>query len=836
MAPVPSAMADIREGDYRLPSGTNPDAANDANITILQNNSNAIDEYTANTFGGAMKGSLIIGRNGGGNLHRITLNPDGSLNTYEQNWISGLGGNILGVSCNGNSDPFPGTIWAASFNGKIKVFEPQGTVVCLYPGDPGYDPAADNDLDGFSNQDEDLNGTDMCSAASQPNDFDGDKISDLVDLDDDGDGILDANDPFQMGAPFDLPVVNELFSDQLDLKGYLGLGLTGLMNNGDPNPNYLNWLDDPEASNTDVDDIYGGAVGGMTIYHGTGDVSTNTQEKAFQYGVNVDISTDTFVVAARMLPPFHAHSASEYQGIYIGNGSQDNFLKLVLSGSELRLQGEKAGVSLGTLQSLNIGSISGNLELYFEVNPIAGSVQALYSLDDGLSKIKLGGLAFAEGATLNAIQNPSQALAVGMIGHADSDDGFASNWDFLNVEGKPLSPPQNVIFRVNCGGATIAAIDGGLDWLSDGGRTLAADNFTLNTGNTFGGGATSWDPDVPNVIEAFTPFGIFQSERWDPSGAPEMKYTFDVQSPGDYAVRLYFRDAYSGTNTPGSRVFTVVVDGNSFAELVDVDITAAVGHQVGTVIEVPVNTSDNLLDIEFIHYVQNPLVSGIEILSLPPKAKVQAKLLLEGPWNGNEMSQQIAPQLPNLHPFTGAPWLYDGLDNWTSLPANTVDWVLVEARDKNDPSIILQRKAGLVRQDGVILDMDGGTGVTFVGLQVDSLYVALRHRSHLGVMNASPVALSDLASVSLDFSDPGFAVYGTNSRRILNGKALLWSGDANYDGVINAVDYNQYWLPQNGQPYQYFNSRADFNLDGVINAVDMINFWRVNNSRIEQLP
>ncbi|MEL6844525.1 MAG: hypothetical protein AAFP02_15040, partial [Bacteroidota bacterium] len=82
------------------------------------------------------------------------------------------------------------------------------------------------------------------------------------------------------------------------------------------------------------------------------------------------------------------------------------------------------------------------------------------------------------------------------------------------------------------------------------------------------------------------------------------------------------------------------------------------------------------------------------------------------------MSQQIAPQLPNLHPFTGAPWLYDGLDNWTSLPANTVDWVLLEARDKNDPSIILQRKAGLVRQDGVILDMDGSTGVTFVGLQV----------------------------------------------------------------------------------------------------------------------
>lgn len=835
--PVPTNLADVRQGDYRLPSGTNPDGADDDIVTLLQNNSNAIDEYTATTFGGAMKGDLIIGRNGGGNLHRISFNPDGSLKSYDQNWISGVGGNALGVTCNSNTDPFPGTIWVASFNGSIKVFEPQGAIVCIYPGDPGYDPNADNDLDGFTNQDEDLNGTDMCAAASQPNDFDGDKLSDLIDLDDDGDGTPDALDPLQMGMPFDLPVVNELFSDQLDLKGYLGLGLTGLMNNGAANPNYLAWLDDPEASNTDVDDIYGGAVGGMTIYHTTGDATNNTQEKAFQYGVNVDISSDTFVVAARMLPPFYNHSASESQGIFIGDGSQEDYLKLVLSATSLSLQGEDAGSLLGVVANQNIASIPSNLDLYFEIDPVNGRVQAKYSLDNGNTQFNLGTPFSMSGALLNAVQNPSQPLAVGMIGTADMDDGFASNWDFLNVEGKPLSPPQNVVFRVNCGGATVPAIDGGIDWLTDAGSTLAAQGFTVNTGSTFGGTANAWSPEVPAVIEAFTPLGILNSERWDASAAPEMKYTFDVQSAGNYVVRLYFRDAFSGTSTAGSRVFTVVVDGNSYAELVDLDITAAVGHKVGTVYEIPLYTIDNLIDIEFIHYVQNPLICGIEIMRAPSQSLVQAQALLQGPWNGSAMTTYLGAQkIPSVQPFSGAPWSYLGVENWTSLPANTVDWVLLEARDKNNPSQILRRRAGLLQADGQIVDMNGSLGLTFLGLDTDSIYLAIRQRGHLSSMTAGPVALSNLATTPLDFSDPNQAVYGLNARQIIGNRAFLWAGDSNHDGVINAVDYNIFWLLENGQPYQYLNTLSDFNLDGVINAVDMINFWRVNNSRTEQMP
>ncbi|MGS0527979.1 hypothetical protein ACU8V7_25110 [Zobellia nedashkovskayae] len=60
------------------------------------------------------------------------------------------------------------------------------------------------------------NGTDICSGGSQPNDYDGDFISDLNDPDDDNDGIPDSQDAFAIDAdngtttnlPIDYPFWN----------------------------------------------------------------------------------------------------------------------------------------------------------------------------------------------------------------------------------------------------------------------------------------------------------------------------------------------------------------------------------------------------------------------------------------------------------------------------------------------------------------------------------------------------------------------------------------------------------------------------------------------------
>ena len=103
-------------------------------------------------------------------------------------------------------------------------------------------------------------------------------------------------------------------------------------------------------------------------------------------------------------------------------------------------------------------------------------------------------------------------------------------------------------------------------------------------------------------------------------------------------------------------------------------------------------------------------------------------------------------------------------------------------------------------------------------------------------MTATALDLS--GSPNIDFTSALFSVYnmGGISRKNDNGIMVLWGGDANSDGNVNALDKNLHWLPQNGNPFTYGSSTADFNLDGIINAIDLNFYWRFNNSLSEQIP
>ncbi len=452
--PVPLSMANPVESDWRAPGGVNPNGPNDVIVTTWGTNTNGLDEYTATNFGGAMKGNLIAGVNGGV-LRRVQLNPNGSLLQLTPNFASGLGGNCLGVQCNGDDDIFPGTIWVATFNNNVVILEPQDFLTCIDPSDPAFDPLADYDNDGYTNQDELDNGTDICNAASQPSDHDkavgAPFVSDLNDPDDDSDGIPDAQDVFQLGDPLDagtdafyLPVINELFSDNPQLKGYLGLGFTGLMNNGAPNPNWLNWLDrrdDPNDPNPN--DILGGAVGAMTMQMtpGTAKGTANSQEKGFQYGVEVDISTNTFSVEGSLLSfndplQLYSNPANGELGIFMGDGTQSNFIQVVLTKNGVEAFQEINDIPQPPLSAvIPVGSRPNASVIFsFNVNAATGDVQITYAFDGGVP-VSLGTLA-AQGAILTAIQQVNTPLAVGLIGTSNTPGAeVEGTWDYLNVTG-----------------------------------------------------------------------------------------------------------------------------------------------------------------------------------------------------------------------------------------------------------------------------------------------------------------------------------------------------------------------------------------------------------------
>ncbi|WP_167960947.1 malectin domain-containing carbohydrate-binding protein, partial [Saonia flava] len=453
--PVPADMANPVEGDWRGPGINNPDGDDAEIITLWGTNTNGIDEYTAGNFGGAMQGDLIAGVNTG-RLRRVQLNPDGSLQNLTSNFLSGLEGNALGVTCNSDTDIFPGSIWVATLEGNIFAFEPQDFIVCNPPSTPGY-ATDDYDFDGYTNQDEDENGSDPCNGGSQPNDFDksagGTLLSDLNDTDDDNDGILDALDPFQMGDSkdsgtdaFSIPVINQLFSSNTELKGYLGLGFTGLMNNGDANPNWLQWLDrrdDPDDPNPN--DILGGAIGAMTMQMtaGTALGNSNNQEKGFQYGVESDITTTPYTIVSRLinftdnLQLYHASSPANGElGIFMGDGTQSNYIKFVITPSGLQVRQEIDDTEQTPLE-LAIASNNrpgASAILYFLVDPSTGEIGLEYAFDGG-GRQALGTIN-AQGAVLESIQQTGNPLAVGLIGTSNTTGvELEGTWDYLNVIG-----------------------------------------------------------------------------------------------------------------------------------------------------------------------------------------------------------------------------------------------------------------------------------------------------------------------------------------------------------------------------------------------------------------
>lgn len=167
----------------------------------------------------------------------------------------------------------------------------------------------------------------------------------------------------------------------------------------------------------------------------------------------------------------------------------------------------------------------------------------------------------------------------------------------LAVLGSPL-------FRVNAGGAELAATPA---WQAD---TGASPSTALVNGNTavFATGSTvsTSDPSVP----VGTPAILFQSERIDKGGAPNMEWEFGV-TPGDYEVRLYFAETWSGAFANDVRKFDVAIEGQLVLD--DYDIHADVGPLTGVVKSFTV-TSDAVLDIDFGRVVQNPSIKGIEII------------------------------------------------------------------------------------------------------------------------------------------------------------------------------------------------------------------------------
>ena len=153
-------------------------------------------------------------------------------------------------------------------------------------------------------------------------------------------------------------------------------------------------------------------------------------------------------------------------------------------------------------------------------------------------------------------------------------------------------PPSTEI-RINCGGGQYTDTDGNV-WSADTG---------YNTGYV-----SSTSAAISNTVDDT----LYQSERWDPSSAPEMAYGITVPN-GDYLVRLHFAENYEDAAFVGGRVFDVEIEG--VLALDNLDIFSEAGFNTALIKTMNATVSDGQIDIIFSHVVEDPKISAIEILS-----------------------------------------------------------------------------------------------------------------------------------------------------------------------------------------------------------------------------
>ena len=202
------------------------------------------------------------------------------------------------------------------------------------------------------------------------------------------------------------------------------------------------------------------------------------------------------------------------------------------------------------------------------------------------------------------------------------------------------------------------------------------------------------------------------------------------------------------------------------------------------------------------------------------------KVFLQGPFSSGSMTTSISSLIPiNSETAYDSTTYGYASKSASNIPANAVDWVLVELRTGTSAATKVETEAGLLKSDGTIADADGISALRFTASAAGSYYVVIRHRNHLAIMSASTVSLS-ATSALYDFTTAQSQAYGTNPMASLSGGVFgLYAGDSNTDGQITALDFNTW--NANTKAGQVGYVPDDMNLDGQVTALDF-NPWNVN--------
>ncbi|MEL6814720.1 MAG: hypothetical protein AAFP03_07890 [Cyanobacteria bacterium J06598_3] len=607
-------------------------------LATLGSSSNGLVEYTGNAFDGALNGALLVTQFNG-NVTALNLNNagnglapligpgnDGLLGTSDDETVDAdgvyplLGGfsQALDVTVGPN-----GSIWVAEIGADfIKAFAPVNTPDTPPPVNDDFDnDGLVNTVDPFIRDAANGTGTPLQPGQTLLWDF-------------------DANQDNNLPGP----------------DGYGG-GLTGVMLDG--TTDFEAFFQQPSTlANQDVklDNVkfITAAGGGTTVVenvsNGDAFAASNDGEYLFHTGLQIAPTVEEFTVQWSVFNP-GLELGNDFQQIggYLGTGDQNNYLKLVAiqhpdGEIEMLLEDGDTVQAQSYLQAddllAGVTPSSQKILLELTVDPTAATATptVTYETTSGDKTVTGTAMSLAGTAVLAAIegsytvQGQASGLAVGLFSSntgAPASDTFQAIFDGIEVTAAggstppPPDPPagSEVLYRVNAGGAQVAATDGGPAWSAD--TPGNNSEFLSNAGsnNIF---AVAGPIDSLLLSDTGIPDSALSVERWDKPGNSEMAWAFEVAAGTSVHVNLYLAENYlnvpdvNGDGAPtGDRVFDVSVDGSVPAAFNDLDAYAIAGNAFNTGISVSHTlVSDGIVDLSFIHGLENPAIKAIEIVTV----------------------------------------------------------------------------------------------------------------------------------------------------------------------------------------------------------------------------
>ncbi len=145
-------------------------------------------------------------------------------------------------------------------------------------------------------------------------------------------------------------------------------------------------------------------------------------------------------------------------------------------------------------------------------------------------------------------------------------------------------------------------------------------------------------------------------------------------------------------------------------------------------------------------------------------------------------------------------------------PGTTADIITVELRDAVSPFML---SGGPYTAN---LNTDGTALVTIPASLGASYYIVVKHRNSIQTWSANPVSFSG-STINYNFSTAANAAYGNNLKQ-KGPLFLIYSGDVNQDGIVNALDQSELETAAVGFVMGYLTT--DVNGDGIVDAFDLI--------------